>query len=114
MAAIAAAAKEMGSVRGEVDAYFDISPPHAGASPHIKAGVMSLRQYGRMSLMGGAAGDVGFLYFTIMRKGLTLRGTFMAKAGAECVGVYGLEEWEEAFRVAGEEGRMGRFCAFDA
>ncbi|KAB5582286.1 alcohol dehydrogenase [Coniochaeta sp. 2T2.1] len=132
MAALAAAAKEMGSARGEVDAYFDISPPNAGASPHIKAGVMSLRQYGRVSLMGGAAGDVGFPYFTIMRKGLTLKGTFMytpeqideviklvetgklklgrEKAGAECVGVYGLEEWEEAFRVAGEEGRMGRFA----
>ncbi|KAH8901928.1 putative alcohol dehydrogenase [Coniochaeta sp. PMI_546] len=132
VASISAAAKELGSRNGTVDAYFDISPPNAGASSHIKAGVLSLRQYGRMSLMGGAAGDVGFPYFQIMLRGLSLKGTFMYTpeqideliklvetgklklgkdgAGAECVGVYGLEEWEQAFKKAGEEGGMGRFA----
>lgn len=130
-AAISAAAKELGSRQGTVDAYFDISPPNAGTSSHIKAGILSLRQYGRMSLMGAPAA-AEFPYFEIMRRGLTLKGTFMYTpaqidelikmvetgklklgrdaAGAECVGVYGLEEWEEAFEKAGEEGRMGRFA----
>ncbi|OIW23028.1 NAD(P)-binding protein [Coniochaeta ligniaria NRRL 30616] len=133
VAVIAAAARELGgNGRGTVDVFFDISPPNAGGSSHIKAGVLSLRQGGRMSLMGGAAGDVAFPYFQIMMRGLTLRGTFMYTpgqideliklvetgrlklgregAGAECVGVYGLEEWEQAFKKAGEEGRMGRFA----
>jgi D-arabinose 1-dehydrogenase-like Zn-dependent alcohol dehydrogenase len=131
MASISDAAKALGSRKGTVDAYFDISPPNAGSSSHIKAGVLSLRQYGRMSLMGGAAGDVGFPYFQIMMRGLSLKGTFMytpdqideliklvetgklklgEAAGVECVGVYGLEEWEEAFAKAGKEGRMGRFA----
>jgi len=130
-AAISDAARELGARHGRVDAYFDISPPDAGGSPHIRAGVLSLRPGGRVSLMGGVSGDVGFPYFEIMRRGLTLRGTFMykpgqidevirlvesgklklgrEKAGVECVGVYELGEWEEAFRRAGEEGRMGRF-----
>lgn len=132
MAAIGAAAKVLGSRKGTVDVYFDISPPNASGSSHIKAGILSLRQYGRMSLMGGAAGDVKMPYFEIMMRGLQLRGTFMYapeqvdeliklvetgklkmgkdQAGFECVGVFGLEEWEEAFKVAGEEGRMGRFA----
>lgn len=131
VAAIAAAARDLGSRSGTVDVFFDISPPNAGGSPHIQAGVLSLRRGGRMSVMGGAAGDVGFPYFRIMAWGLTLRGTFMYTpeqidevirlvetgrlklgkegAGAECVGLYGLEEWEEAFTTAAEEGRMGRF-----
>ena len=128
---IAAAATSMGSRDGTIDVYFDISPPTASTSLHIRAGILSLRPGGRMSLMGGAAGDVGIPYFQIMRLGLRLQGTFMYKqeqvdemirlietgrlklgernSGAKCVGRFGLEDWEKAFLVAEKEGGVGRF-----
>lgn len=127
------AAKEVGSRDGLVDVYFDMSPPKASRSPHIKAGILALRPKGRMSLMGGAAGDVAFPYYQIMVKGLRLQGSWMftpqqvdevirlvetgrlklgEEAGIKCLGVYEMEEWEEAFRVAGDEGRAGRFALF--
>ncbi len=129
--AIAAAATSMGSRDGAIDVYFDISPPKASASLHINAGILSLRPGGRVSLMGGAAGDVGIPYFQIMLRGLRLQGTFMYTigqvdemirlietgklklgerySGAKCVGRFGLEDWEEAFLVAEKEGGAGRF-----
>ena len=83
--------------------------------------------------MGGVAGDVGFPYYQIMVKGLRLQGSWMFTpeqagevirlveagilklgegAGAKCLGVFGLEEWEEAFRVAGDGARVARFALF--
>lgn len=127
------AARELGAREGAVDVYFDMSPPNASKSPHIKAGIAALRAGGRMSLMGGAAGDVGFPYYQIMVKGLRLQGSWMFTpgqvdevirlvetgilklgegTGVKCLGVFGLEEWEEAFRVAGDEGRVGRYVLF--
>lgn len=38
---------------GPIDAYFDIGPPEAHASTHIKSCILALRQGGRVSLMGG-------------------------------------------------------------
>lgn len=124
--------RDVGGVGGgAVDVYFDMTPPKASGSSHIKAGIMALRPGGRMSLMGGAVGDVGFPYYLIMVKGLRLQGSWMYTpkqleelirlvetgrlklggkgAGVQCLGVFGLEEWEEAFRVAGEEARVGRY-----
>ena len=114
-----------------VDVYFDMSPPSASQSAHIKAGILALRPKGRMSLMGGAAGDVVFPYYQIMAKGLRLQGTFMYtpeqvvglikllesgvlcignERNVKCEGVFGLEQWSEAFEAAWEKGnRMGRF-----
>ena len=114
-----------------VDVYFDMSPPTASQSAHIKAGILALRPKGRMSLMGGAAGDVGFPYYQIMAKGLRLQGTFMytsdqavglikllesgvLRIGEErdimCEGIFGLHEWSEAFEAAWKKGnRIGRF-----
>ncbi|KAK1749344.1 NAD(P)-binding protein [Echria macrotheca] len=131
--AIKGAARALGSRDGTVDVYFDMSPPSASQSPHIKAGIAALRPKGRMSLMGGAAGDVGFPYYQIMVKGLTLQGSWMFTpsqiddvirlvetgrlklgkvAGVECLGVFELDEWEKAFQVAGDGGRVGRFALF--
>src|SRR5262249_55254587 len=98
-----------------VDVFFDISPPVARDSSHIKAGVLALRPGGRMSLMGGIVGDVGFPYYEIMTRGLKLQGTYMytpkqvkelirmvetgvllIKGGVRgCTGKFKLEEWEE-------------------
>ncbi|KAK3385794.1 GroES-like protein [Podospora didyma] len=129
--ALTEAARKLGSRTGSVDVFFDMSPPAASASSHIKAGIAALRSGGRMSLMGGAAGDVGFPYYQIMLKGLRLQGSWMYSpeyvdelirlvemgrlklgkrdAGVECLGVFGLDEWEDAFRVAGDGARVGRF-----
>ncbi|KAK0648632.1 hypothetical protein B0T16DRAFT_388823 [Cercophora newfieldiana] len=125
------AARELGRRDGTADVYFDMSPPKASGSAHIKAGILALRPKGRMSLMGGAAGDVGFPYYQIMLKGLRLQGSWMftpeqvdevirlveagilrlgKQAGVQCLGVFELEEWEEAFRVAGDDARVGRFA----
>ena len=38
---------------GPIDAYFDIGPPEAYASTHIKSCIMALRHGARISLMGG-------------------------------------------------------------
>ena len=38
---------------GQIDAYFDIGPPEAYASTHIKSCILALRHGGRISLMGG-------------------------------------------------------------
>jgi threonine dehydrogenase-like Zn-dependent dehydrogenase len=38
---------------GKIDAFFDIGPPEAHASTHIKSSILSLRHGGRISLMGG-------------------------------------------------------------
>lgn len=38
---------------GQIDAYFDIGPPEAYNSTHIKSAILALRHGGRISLMGG-------------------------------------------------------------
>lgn len=59
---------------GEVDALFDISPPKAAKSTHIKSGILALRKGGRASLMGGIREDVGVPYGRVMHWNLTLKG----------------------------------------
>ena len=34
------------------------------------------------------------------------------RTGMKCLVVFGLEEWGEAFRVAGDDGRVGTFVLF--
>ncbi|KAK3689328.1 alcohol dehydrogenase GroES domain-containing protein [Podospora appendiculata] len=131
--AIADAARRLGSRDGTVDVFIDMSPPPAGASSHIKAGILALREGGRMGLFGGPSDDVLIPYNLIMLRNLTLRGTFMTspeqlgelvklvergvvklgeKAGVRALGVFELAEWEEAFRVAGDEAGVGRIAMF--
>lgn len=43
---------------GNIDAYFDISPPVAGNSTHFKSCILALRHSGRVSLMGGLNVDL--------------------------------------------------------
>ena len=38
---------------GQIDAFFDIGPPEAHASTHLKSAILALRQGARVSLMGG-------------------------------------------------------------
>lgn len=111
-----------------VDVFFDISPPAAGDSGHFKAGIMALRNGGRVCLMGGHTGDVSVPLPKIMRFDLTLKGKWMYEPrdvkrminlvetgvvrlnkdgdlgakplGSALVGKYKLEEWEKAFDEA--------------
>ncbi|MCJ1399487.1 hypothetical protein MMC11_002689 [Xylographa trunciseda] len=113
---------------GPIDAYFDISPPQAAGSTHLKSGIMALRPGGRVSLMGGIMGDVAIPHSAIMHRNLTLKGCWMytredlgamAKlvergvlklgpgAGVKVVGQFGLGEWAKAFDTAAENAGVG-------
>ncbi|MCJ1284123.1 hypothetical protein MMC26_003454 [Xylographa opegraphella] len=113
---------------GLVDAYFDISPPAAAGSTHLKSGILALRPGGRVSLMGGIVGDVAIPHSAVMHRNLTLQGCWMytredaramvklvergvlklgAAAGVKVVGQFGLGEWGRAFDTAAENPGMG-------
>ncbi|OQV02735.1 Alcohol dehydrogenase GroES-like domain-containing protein [Cladophialophora immunda] len=119
---------------GVIDVFFDISPPAAAESRHLKAGVIALRNGGRMCLMGGGTHDVVLPHGMLMRKDITLKGKWMYEPvdvkrlialvetgvvklhreadavnplGARVVATFKLEEWEQAFDVAEKQGRSG-------
>lgn len=64
------------SLGGNIDVYFDISPPEAGKA-HLKAGALALKRNGRMCLMGGGTTDITIPHDAIMRKDLTIKGKWM-------------------------------------
>ena len=111
---------------GPIDVYFDISPPQAAKSTHLKACILALRHSGRVSLMGGIREDIGIPHVYVMHFNLTIKGKWMyersdikallqlvtsgqltlgAKAG-KSIKAFGLEDWEEAFDVAAEGSLM--------
>ncbi|KAH8128032.1 hypothetical protein FP744_10001041 [Trichoderma asperellum] len=115
---------------GPIDVFFDISPPMAASSTHIKSGILSLAHSGRVSLMGGIAGDISIPYGVIMFNDLKLHGKFMyerqdirmlikmvesgvmglgQKIGARVEGRFGLEEWDQAFTAAKENAGPGQY-----
>ena len=105
-----------------IDAFFDISPPEAAESTHIKSGILALRHGGRISLMGGIAGDIAVPHSAIMHRDLTLKGKWMysrsdvrdliklvevgllelGERTGQSVSKFSLEEWEKAFKAAKE------------
>ncbi|KAF2003942.1 NAD(P)-binding protein [Amniculicola lignicola CBS 123094] len=108
---------------GPIDAAFDISPAMAAKSTHLKSCISSLRQGGRVSLMGGIYEDVPIPYMEVMRKDIKLMGKWMysrqnvhdvikrvetdilkigAQGGVKNEGEFGLDEWEKAFDKAEE------------
>ncbi|KAH7081314.1 alcohol dehydrogenase [Paraphoma chrysanthemicola] len=109
---------------GPIDAVFEISPPMAAESTHLKSAILAVRHGGRVSLMGGILEDYAIPLRDIMRKNLVLRGKWMCeradvkhlvrmvengilkigeRGGVKSVGEYGFEDWEEAFEVASKE-----------
>ena len=109
---------------GPIDVYFDISPPAAAKSTHLKACIMALQHSGRVSLMGGIREDFGIPHSVVMHWNLTIKGKWMyeksdikgllklvsskklvlgAKAG-KTIRDFGLEEWDEAFSAAEKGG----------
>ena len=118
---------------GPIDVYFDISPPQAANSKHMKACILALKHSGRVSLMGGLLGDVAIPHEFIIACDITLKGKWMytrddilsmiklvesgilkigERAGTKVAGKFGLEEWEEAFKTASEKTGVGEVVVF--
>jgi threonine dehydrogenase-like Zn-dependent dehydrogenase len=107
--------------RGPVDVYFDISTNLEHKPSYVQAAITSLRPGGRISIMGGFAGNLELPYIMIMYKGITIKGTFMytreqaerliklvesgllpigKRGGIQVTGSFRLEQWQEAFEHA--------------
>lgn len=65
---------------GLIDCVLDILPPSAGTAP-VRTAVMTVREFGRVVLMGGVGmlggDDLGLPYPWIMRNSITIRGQWM-------------------------------------
>lgn len=111
-----------------VDVYFDISPPSASESTHLRSGILSVRHGGRVSLMGGIKGDVAVPLGYVMHANMTIKGKWMyerddvlrliklvengrLRVDGGSVKKYALEQWEEAFEIAANEAGPGRLVA---
>jgi alcohol dehydrogenase len=71
---------------GPIDLVLDLLPPQAGATP-VRAAAMTVREFGRVVLMGGVGGagredDLRLPYPWLMRGGITVRGQWMCPADA--------------------------------
>lgn len=107
---------------GGADAYIDVSPPPATASPHhLTVSLASLRSFGRAIFLGMMF-DVKINYMSLMGRSITIKGQHMYSrpelvsliklvetgvlklgkdAGHEIVEKgFSLEEWEKAITVA--------------
>ncbi len=65
---------------GPIDCVLDLLPPSAGTTP-VRAAAMTVREFGRVVLMGGVGmlggDDLGLPYPWIMRNSITIRGQWM-------------------------------------
>jgi alcohol dehydrogenase len=65
---------------GPIDCVLDLLPPSAGTQP-VRAAAMTVREYGRIVLMGGVGmlggDDLALPYPWIMRNNITIRGQWM-------------------------------------
>jgi threonine dehydrogenase-like Zn-dependent dehydrogenase len=116
---------------GQIDAYFDIGLPEASKSTHIKSATLSLRHEAHISFMGGYRDDIPIPRMDIMHKNKRIFGKWMYErsdreelfklveagllklgkiGGCEVGGVYGLDEWREAFDKAAEVEVEKTFC----
>ncbi|KAF7853910.1 hypothetical protein EAF04_010576 [Stromatinia cepivora] len=114
---------------GPIDAYLDLSPKEANGSSHIRACLMSLKNYGRASLMGVPTNDIDIPYMMAVMNNLTIRGQYMyeredvkgliklvesgllklGKAGGnEIIGEFSIEQWDEGLRVAVQNPEPGK------
>lgn len=114
---------------GPADAFLDLSPQEASNSTHMKSAILSLRQAGKVSLMGGLLGDVAIPHGTVLFKDIKLHGKWMysredirllvkmieigvldieEKYGVSVVGTYPLDKWQEAFDSAARNAAMGQ------
>lgn len=104
----------------QIHVFQDWSPPTAVGTTHIKACTYALARGGRVSLMGGIREDISLNYSAVMHNNLSIRGKWMYEpsdvpnlirlvevgllrigkdAGLKNLGAFGLDEWEEAFKM---------------
>ncbi|KAF4885078.1 hypothetical protein CGCF415_v015485 [Colletotrichum fructicola] len=118
--------KDVAAIRafapGGADAYIDVAPPSATASPHhLTVSLGSLRSFGRAVFLG-AMFDVKINYMSLMVRNIIIKGQYMytrtelvslvkmVEAGVIKLGKdaghqivnrgFSLEEWEEAVTIA--------------
>ena len=81
-----------GAAPGPIDCVLDLLPPSA-PSTAVRAAAMTVREFGRIVLMGGVGmlggDDLALPYPWIMRNGITIRGQWMYPRGAN-TGLIGL------------------------
>jgi alcohol dehydrogenase len=59
-----------------IDCVLDLLPPSAGTKP-VRAAAMTVREFGRVVLMGGVGNDLSLSYQWMMRNSITIRGQWM-------------------------------------
>jgi NADPH:quinone reductase-like Zn-dependent oxidoreductase len=105
---------------GTIDAFFDISPPFAAESSHLKSAFLALRRGGRLSFMGGLR-EVTLNTTVMMHRNIQIKGKWMyerddirllirmvergilrigKRPGAKELRIFPLEGWSEAFDLA--------------
>ncbi|KAK0702774.1 hypothetical protein B0H67DRAFT_595085 [Lasiosphaeris hirsuta] len=119
---------------GLADVVMDVSPPAATGSTYIESCIGALKQYGRISLMGGRMDPklpIGF--FQLMFKNLTVRGQYAyeredvkgliklvesgrlpigKKAGLPTVAEVSLEQFKDALAAAARDPGLTGFVTF--
>ena len=110
---------------GPVDCYFDISPPAAAKSTHIRSCFQALKPRGRVCLMGGIHDDIAIPHGKIYRLNISIKGKWMYEPNAPGkllqmveAGVldpsrhssqaFSLDQWNEAFDNAAQNMRWGQ------
>ncbi|KAK4903067.1 hypothetical protein LTR49_026875 [Elasticomyces elasticus] len=114
---------------GQIDAYFDIGPPEASGSTHIKSCIIALRHGAKISFMGGYNEDIAIPHRFIMQNNMRIYGKWMyersdindlfkliengllklgSAGGFEVTGIYPLEQWKEAWDDAAENALYGQ------
>ena len=111
------------------EAYIDFSPNAAARSTHIASAMAALRPFGRASFMGGIFGNIEVNYILLMMKSLRIQGRFMygreavvrmikmiekgnlklgASGGVQIIGKFGLDQIDEAMKIAKMETAWGK------
>ncbi|KAM3086998.1 hypothetical protein ACMFMF_000929 [Clarireedia jacksonii] len=111
------------------DAYIDFSPNAAAKSTHIASAMAALRAFGKASFMGGIFGTIEINYISLMMRSLRIQGRFMytreavvrmikmiekgnlklgISGGVKTIGKYGLDQIDEAMKIAKTETAWGK------
>lgn len=117
---------------GPIDAFFDISPPGAHKSSHLRTGIMSLKLGGRVSLMGSYQ-ELTIPNAFITRNDITLKGNWMYERkdvlaiikmvengnlelydedGCFSIRRFRLKNWENALEMASSQTTLGESTVF--
>jgi alcohol dehydrogenase len=64
------------AANGPIDLVLDLLPPAAGPAP-ARSAALTVREFGRVVLMGGVRGDLALPYTWLMRNSVTVRGQWM-------------------------------------